>query len=146
MRIKTFLNKYVRAGKPFPNPRKMSKDLYDYVQEYYGKQSEKYKTEKGKSGVRAKQDKLLQVLGTPTELISLFEFFNSIVQAKLMVINKLHQAEGLGTFLKTRNGFKVTDREGYVAIDKMTGGAVKLVDRLEFSKANFSDDVLKGWQ
>jgi hypothetical protein len=44
------------------------------------------------------------------------------------------------------NGFKITDQEGFVAIDKLKGGAVKLVNRLEFSKANFSPEVIKGWQ
>lgn len=43
------------------------------------------------------------------------------------------------------SGFKVTDQEGYVAIDHI-GTAVKLVDRLEFSTANFSPEILKGWQ
>ena len=50
------------------------------------------------------------------------------------------------TFLKTKSGFVVTDQEGYVAIDHMTGGAVKIIDRMEFSRANFSADILKGWQ
>jgi hypothetical protein len=49
-------------------------------------------------------------------------------------------------FLRTVNGFKITDQEGFVAIDKLKGGAVKLVNRLEFSKANFSPEVIKGWQ
>jgi hypothetical protein len=28
----------------------------------------------------------------------------------------------------------------------MEGGAVKLVDRLEFSTNNFSTDIIKGWE
>ena len=48
----------------------------------------------------------------------------------------------IGTFLKTPDGFKVTQPEGYVAIDS-AGGAVKLVDRLEFSHANFT--IAKDW-
>ena len=57
----------------------------------------------------------------------------------------MNQAESIGTFLKTSKGYKVTSPEGFVAIDKTSGGAVKLVDRLEFSRANFSADVVKGW-
>ena len=146
MRVKAFLNQFVRAGEPFPDSDKMAKKLYDYVETYYQKEEDKYKTEKGKEGARAKKDKFAKVLASPNELKAMFDFFNEIVQAKLMIINKLHKAEGLQTFLRTSNGLRVTDREGYVAIDKMKGGAVKLVDRLEFSKANFSDEVLKGWQ
>ena len=43
------------------------------------------------------------------------------------------------------SGFRVTNPEGFVAIDRMEGGAVKLVDRLEFSTNNFSKDIIKGW-
>ena len=46
----------------------------------------------------------------------------------------------------TNKGYEVTGAEGYVAIDKLKGNAVKLVDRLQFSYANFSPDVIKGWQ
>ena len=58
----------------------------------------------------------------------------------------MNQTAQLKTFLSTEDGFKVTGQEGYVAIDKLGKNAVKLVDRMEFSKANFSDKVLKGWQ
>ena len=51
----------------------------------------------------------------------------------------------MNTFIKKKNGFEVTGVEGYVAIDKIGGGAVKLVDRLGFSTNNFSPDVIKGW-
>jgi len=50
------------------------------------------------------------------------------------------------TFVRTKNGFKVTGSEGFVAIDKTSNGAIKLVDRLEFSMNNFSKDVIKGWE
>ena len=60
-----------------------------------------------------------------------------------MVIKKLETIQGIGTFLKTDTGFKVTAPEGYVAIDSKDGGAVKLVDRLGFSHANFT--IAKDW-
>jgi hypothetical protein len=48
----------------------------------------------------------------------------------------------MGTFIRTDNGFRVTAPEGFVAIDN-SGKAVKLVDRLEFSRANFT--AAKAW-
>ena len=54
----------------------------------------------------------------------------------------MNQIKSIGTFLQTGNGFKVTDPEGYVAVDRL-GNAVKLVDRLEFSRANFTNP--KDW-
>ena len=63
-----------------------------------------------------------------------------------MIITKMNDAGHINTFLKTTSGYKVTGVEGFVAIDHLTGGAVKIVDRLEFSKSNFSADIIKGWQ
>ena len=71
---------------------------------------------------------------------------NAIVVAKLVIINKLNKVNSIDTFIKTKSGFKVTGVKGFVAIDKLKGGAVKLVDRLEFSYNNFSSDVIKGWE
>ena len=37
----------------------------------------------------------------------------------------------------------ITNPEGFVAIDRVSGGAVKLVDRMEFSFNNFT--AIKAW-
>jgi hypothetical protein len=76
----------------------------------------------------------------------MFDLYNHIIDAKLLIIRKLDRAKRIGTFLKTTDGYKVTEQEGFVAIDHMGKNAVKLVDRLEFSKANFSAEYIKGWQ
>ena len=70
---------------------------------------------------------------------------NIVVDCKDIVIGKLNSVSSLRTMLRTADGFRATTPEGYVAIDHI-GNAVKLVDRMEFSKANFSPDVIKGWQ
>jgi len=71
-------------------------------------------------------------------------FQGLVVDAKMMIVNKLNSVKQLaGTFVKTSNGFKVTTPEGYVAIDRVGGEAVKLVDRMEFSFNNFT--AVKAW-
>jgi hypothetical protein len=75
----------------------------------------------------------------------MFDLQRLIVLVKLKLINILNRLNKLDTFVKTRNGFKTTGPEGYVAIDRLGGDAVKIVDRLEFSYNNFSPNVLKGW-
>jgi len=62
------------------------------------------------------------------------------------LIKRLSKASFVKTFLKTREGWEVTGQEGFVASDKLGVNSVKLVDRLEFSYANFNQDVIKGWQ
>ena len=66
--------------------------------------------------------------------------------AKKLIIAKLDDLKKMDTFVRTKNGFRVTGQEGFVVIDKIGGGAVKLVDRLEFSMNNFSPDIIKGWE
>ena len=111
-------------------------------------EADKRKTEKGKVAQRQKKDATLQYFNktNPAQLVAVFELYNLIIDAKHMVIRKLDKAKQVGTFLKTVDGYKVTEQEGFVAIDKMGKNAVKLIDRLEFSNANFSDQYIKGWQ
>ena len=71
-------------------------------------------------------------------LRNVFDMQNLLVDAKDMIVRKLEKAKGvMDTFIRTENGYRVTAPEGFVAIDQM-GDAVKLVDRLEFSRANFT--------
>ena len=108
----------------------------------------KRKSPKGKEGVDKKEQELMRFFSKENRknLQLVFELQNAIVDAKLLIINKLDKVKQLDTFVRTKNGFKVTGSEGFVAIDKTTSGAVKLVDRLEFSMNNFSKDVIKGWE
>jgi len=76
----------------------------------------------------------------------MFELQKLIVTVKLKLLNRLNSLGTVDTFVKTKDGYKVTGAEGYVAIDKLSGNAVKLVDRMEFSYNNFSPNIVKGWQ
>jgi len=145
-KIKTFNNTYVRAGVPFPDVDTHVKELFQYIMDWYQKEIDKKKTEKSKQDWTAKRDRVASlVFANVNQLKEIFRLMNLIVQAKQLIIDKMNKASSLGTFLRYANGFEVTNQEGYVAIDKI-GNAVKIVDRLEFSKANFSPEVLKGWQ
>lgn len=145
-KIKTYNNTYVRAGEPFPEPAEHAKGLYKYINDWYDNEINKKKTQKGKDTWTAKRDAVMKdVFANAQELVVMFKLMNELVQAKKMVVDKMQKASAMKTFLKTANGFRVTGEEGYVAIDKV-GNAVKIVDRLEFSKANFSPEVIKGWE
>ena len=145
-KIKTYNNTYVRAGEPFPNPQKHVRGLLNYIEQWYDKEISTKKQQKTKDEWTARKKAVLgKVFGNVSDLTNIFSFMNVIIQAKQMIIEKMNRASSMKQFLKTRDGFKVTNPEGFVAIDKVEG-AVKLVDRLQFSYANFSPDILKGWQ
>jgi hypothetical protein len=146
--IETFNNSLVRRGERIQNTGKHVNDLILWFENKFGKEMEKRKTEKGKAAVQAKLDQIMRFFSkdNKSNLDLIFQLQNAIVDAKLLIISKLDKVKQLDTFVRTKNGFKVTGSEGFVAIDKTTDGAVKLVDRLEFSMNNFSPDVVKGWQ
>ena len=147
-RVKTFVNSKVRAGERIGNPKKFAKDLIKYIDDYYEGEAAKRKTDKGKAAQRQKKDATLEYFNkTPeSQIVAMFELYNMIIDAKHMIIRKLDKAKRIGTFLKTADGYEVTEQEGFVAIDHTGKNSVKLVDRLEFSNANFSDKYIKGWQ
>jgi hypothetical protein len=60
-----------------------------------------------------------------------------------MIVRKLETIKSIGTFIKTDNGYRVTAPEGFVAVNRLRGDAVKLVDRMEFSQNNFN--AAKNW-
>ena len=119
-----------------------------WVNDKYAKEAEKRKTEKGKTAVEQRRDEFLKFFSQENQknLDLVFQLQNAVVVAKKLIIAKLDDLKKLDTFVRTKNGFRVTGQEGFVAIDKIGGGAVKLVDRLEFSMNNFSPDIIKGWE
>lgn len=146
-KIKTFNNTKIRARVQITNVKQHVEELITYINDVYNKEIEK-KGEKGKLSAEIKRKRLLSFF-TPknkSHLVDIFEMMNLLAAAKLILVKKLDEVKGIGTFLMTKNGYEVTGAEGYVAIDKMKGNAVKLVDRLQFSYANFSPDIIKGWQ
>ena len=145
--IETFNNTFVRKGQVIGNTKAHVEKLIRYIQQKFQKEIDKRKTEKGKSVQQKKLDDTLKFFSSQNKisLQMMFDLQKSIVLAKLKIINILNKLNSAQTFLKTRNGYKTTGQEGYVAIDKLGGDAVKIVDRMEFSYANFSPDILKGW-
>jgi len=145
--IETFNNTYVRKGEVIGNTKTHVEKLIQYIKRKFQKEIDKRKTEKGKSVQQKKLDEILKFFSSQNKisLQMMFDLQKSIVLAKLKIINILNRLNSAKTFLKTRDGYKVTGQEGYVAIDKLGGDAVKIVDRMEFSYANFSPDILKGW-
>ena len=145
--IETYNNTYVREGQLLPPSASHVNGLIKWISNRYKKEIDKRKSEKGKKTQQDKLDVIMKFFSTTNKksLINMFDLQKSIVLAKLKLINKLNSIGKTSTFVKTKKGYKVAGAEGFVAIDKVGGDAVKLVDRMEFSYNNFSPDVLKGW-
>ena len=143
--IKTFNNSKVRAGQVIGDTFKHVRELTRSIEDKLNKEILSAKLDKTKQKRIAEKSELMRFYrNNAPELKKIFDIQNGLVEAKSMVIKKLQQIRQVtGTFLKTDNGFKITNAEGFVAVDKLKGNAVKLVDRLEFSQANFN--AQKAW-
>jgi len=146
--VMSFNNSKVRGGRAITNPKQHVKELFVWIHDRYQKEIDAKKTEKGKQGWEEKRKKILSFFANhdQAEIAKIFELSVLLDKVKQPIIEKMNKAASLKTFLKTKSGFEVTGVEGYVAIDTLSNHAVKLVDRMEFSRANFSDSILKGWQ
>ena len=145
--IETYNNTFVRKGEVIRDTGRHVSGLINWIKSRYQKEIDARKTAAGKSSQQKKLDEILEFFSPSnrSSLQKMFELQKVIVLAKLKLINTLNKLNKVKTFVKTRNGYKVTGAEGYVAIDKLGGDAVKIVDRMEFSFNNFSPDILKGW-
>jgi hypothetical protein len=146
--IEQYNNTFVRAGQLIPNSASHVNGLIKWIDKKYKGEMDKRKTDKGKKTQQDKLDVIMTFFSDKNKksLIKMFDLQKSIVLAKLKLINKLNSISKTSAFVQTKKGFKVpTGAEGFVAIDKLGNGAVKLVDRMEFSYNNFSPDILKGW-
>ena len=143
--LKTYNNSKVRQGKPVSNPKSHAQGYVSWVEDTFQKQIDKLKTQSRKDALENKKKEIARELQKHTSnLTNVIAFQNYIVEAKMGIVRKLNTVKGLtNTFIKTANGFKVTNPEGYVAIDRISGNAVKLVDRMEFSFNNFT--AIKAW-
>jgi len=145
--IETYNNTFVRKGQVVANTSKHVDGLIRFISDRYKKEIDKRSTEKGKAAQVAKKNAILKFFSqrNKANLKKIYDLQKLIVLVKLKLINILNNLNSIDTFVKTNKGFKTTGQEGYVAIDRLGGDAVKIVDRLEFSYNNFSPNVLKGW-
>ena len=142
--VKTYNNTKVRAGEKITNTRMHTKGLIEYIYDKKKKDVDKIKRPQNKAVKQESMDRIMKYFRSNAgQLVRIFDMQNLLVSAKNMIVKKLEGAKGVAdTFIKTPKGFKTTNVEGFVAIDKV-GKAVKLVDRLEFSQNNFN--AAKAW-
>ena len=142
--IKTFNNAKVREGKKISNTNQHTLELIRWVEAKLNKDIADVKKEETKrKRIAAKTEIMRFFRQNAAQLRSVFDLQNILVDAKLMIVRKLETVKSIGTFVKTDSGFRITAPEGFVAVDRLKGNAVKLVDRLEFSQANFN--AAKNW-
>ena len=143
-RLKSFFNYYIKTSK---GGMGKVKTLQDMFREYYNNilqaEIDAKNTARGKERyITAQKEGLKLIDRNRSALYFAIASHVSLQNAKNFLVSKLSQIQSIGHFIRTPNGYRVTNPEGFVAVDK-AAGAVKLVDRLEFSRANFT--IAKDW-
>ena len=143
--FKTYLNSYIREGQNISTKGMKNLGYSMYVKKYFDeKVIMKLKTEKGRAAKEEIRDKVVaKLLKLDSVAYAIVDFMEEIITAKSLIVNKLNNIKQMtDIFVRVDGGYKVSNPEGYVAIDT-SGNAVKLVDRMEFSYNNFN--AAKAW-
>ena len=117
-----------------------------YLEQKFEKELNKLKTEKARIRKQQAQKEFLKFFQTNIrQLTQIFEMQNMLIACKILILRKLEQVKTMTkTFIQDDDGFRVTNPEGFVAVDKLKSDQyVKLVDRLEFTRQNFN--AAKNW-
>jgi len=142
VQLKTFFNTYIRSGSKITNTKVLANNFEVYFIDKLKKEINGVKTDKAKQKYKEILEVGMKILRPNRQgLYFAIASYITLQTAKSILLSKLNGIQSIGSFMRTGSGYKVTSPEGFVAINK--GNAVKLVDRLVFSQANFN--VAKDW-
>ena len=133
-----YINAMVKQGQL---PSNSTQFIKGFQQFYIDRMKQQAAGLKAQKALALRQDKIKQMpqflkkLKTP--LTAMLMFYKQVQKMKSIILQKMNQAQAIGSFQQTDGGLQVTEPEGFVAVDK-TGNAVKLVDRLGFSRRNLT--------
>ena len=134
--LKAHANNQVRQGH-FDEPTKFAQGFVEKYVNFMKKEIDKVSMQKT---IDAKTAKMVEGVKFIKEhipgIVAVYDLYLKLIEAKVRIVKKLEQIRQIGTFVETGDGFEVTGEEGFVAVDRI-GNALKLVDRLEFSRLNF---------
>jgi hypothetical protein len=133
-----FINSEIKQGRI---PTDATEFLKGFQQFYLARMQQQAAGLKAQKAIALRQQKMAempQFLNTVRKpLQAMLAFYKQTQTLKAEALQKMNQAMQVGTFAQTDSGLEVTDPEGFVAVGT-DGGAVKLVDRLTFSRRNLT--------
>jgi hypothetical protein len=133
-----YINAMVKQGQL---PTNVNQFLQGFKKFYADRMQQQIAGLKAQKALALRQDKIKDMPAflnrVKSPLQAMLTFYKAVQQMKAFILKKMNQAMSIGSFQQTDGGLEVTDPEGFVAVDK-TGNAVKLVDRLGFSRRNLT--------
>lgn len=141
--LKAHANAPIRSGKALEsNPKRFASSFIERIEDQYEAAIAKLKTGREGPAGQKRLEKLVyskKLLTDNAEVIAnMYIAYLKAEAAKMLFQRKMRDIKAMDSFIQQPDGsFKVTDPEGFVVVDHM-GNAMKIVDRLEFSAANFA--------
>ena len=143
MLFKQYMNGLIRQGIEITDAQKTTNRFFQFYAARLKEEIDAKKTATAKTKYsKILADGLIFLAVNRRPLYFTVASYINLISAKEMIISRLEKVKDIKTFLKTENGYEVTAPEGFVAIS--SGGALKLVKRREFSRANFT--AAKDWE
>ena len=136
--FRMYINAMVKQGQL---PNNVNQFLLGFKKFYADKMQQQISGLKAQKALQLRQDKMKQMplflSKAKKPLQAMLTFYKAVQSMKGFILKKMNQAMAIGSFSQTDGGLEVTEPEGFVAVDK-SGNAVKLVDRLGFSRRNLT--------
>lgn len=141
--IKAHANKPIRSGQALEQDSdKFAQDFLVALEQKFDDAVAKLKTgPEGKAGqakLAAKSQVSEIINNNKKQIADMYKAYLKTEAVKMMFQQKMKNIKAIDSFIEQPDGsLKVTDPEGFVIVDHI-GRAMKIVDRLEFSAANFA--------
>ena len=138
-----FFNNYVKEGQNIPSVKKAYDDYIKHMYAQFNKLYPTYKTQKAvNKKVEQQAEVIFYLIKNKDKMKMVIAAYMNLQYAKNMLVGKLKKVTSLRLFVDKGGGdYEVTTPEGFVAISG--NEATKLVDRMEFSRLNFT--IPKVW-
>jgi len=142
--LKSYINSEIRSGRFLEDTSMSTEEYVSYISNRFIKDLERLKSEKGKAKKQEQMKSTLKSLQKLKPSIkNAFEITKIIANLKnnlIKIFNEITKNDLLGTYLEeSPNNWQTTAPEGF-ALSKVTAAGAeitKMVDREEFSRANF---------
>jgi len=138
--LKAHANLPIRSGQGLiADPAEFASGFINRIRDKFQDAIDRLKTDSASQKKTQQMNSVLEFLESNKQTVA--EMYSAYLKAesiKMMFQRQMRHIKAIDSFIEQPNGdFKVTDPEGFVIVSN-NGRAMKIVDRLEFSAANFA--------
>ena len=140
--LKKFFNGYIKKGQSIPSVDRAYKEFFYHLGNENNVKIQGLKRLDSQADRAGKfMEQVDFILNNEKEFKMMIALYMNLQFCKNLIVDKMKKVSTTRLFVDKGTHYEATSPEGFVAIQ--SGKAVKLIDRLEFSKLNFT--IEKNW-